>query len=74
MVIQISHIVISIRFYYSKFDHSIFIRNSYSNIVILAIYVDDILLICKDIQETTEIKKYLHFTLVTKILEDQSIF
>ena len=47
-------------------DHSVFIRRTKSGIVVLAVYVDDILLIGSDSAWLLETKKYLKCHFVTK--------
>ena len=47
-------------------DHSVFIRRTTSGLVVLAVYVDDILLTESDLVAITETKEYLSRHFVTK--------
>ena len=44
----------------SKFDHSIFCRNSSSGIILLVVYVDDIVIIESDSKSISSLKSFLH--------------
>lgn len=60
--------MISISFHCSKADRSIFIHHSYFGIVILAVYVDGILLKSSDRRGIDEAKAYLKSQFVIKDL------
>ena len=43
----------------SKFDHSVFYRNSNSGIILLVVYVDDIVIIGSDSKGISSLKSFL---------------
>ena len=61
-----SVIISGIGFHRCHSDHSIFARRTKSGIVVLAVYVDGIVLIGSDSVGLLEIKKYLKRHFVTK--------
>ena len=42
----------------SKFDHSVFYRNSNSSIILLVVYVDDIVIIGSDSEGISSLKSF----------------
>lgn len=50
----------------NNYDHSVFIRLSSSGSMVLAVYVDDILLTGSDVSDIVEVKEYLRKYFVTK--------
>ena len=52
----------------SKSDHSVFYRNSSSNIIIPVVYVDDIVIIGSNSKSISSLKSFLHNQLYTKDL------
>jgi len=55
-------------------DHCVFVRRTKSGIIVLAIYVDDILLTGSDSAELLETKQYLKCHFVTKDMERPKYF
>ena len=52
----------------SKFDHSIFYRNSNSGIIFLVVYVDDIVITGSDFKGISSLKSFLQSQVHTKDL------
>ena len=52
----------------SKFDHSIFYRNSNSGIILLVVYVDDIVITGSDSKGISSLKSFLQSQVHTKDL------
>ena len=52
----------------SKFDHSVFYRNSQAGIILLVVYVDDINITRDDIAGISSLKSFLHGQFHTKDL------
>ena len=52
----------------SKFNHSVFYRNSSSSIILLVVYVDDIVIIWSDSKGILSLKSFLHSQFHTKDL------
>jgi len=63
---KFSLIISSIGFRWCHSDHSVFVRRTRSGIVVLAVYVDDILLTGSDLAGIVETKMYLKRYFVTK--------
>jgi len=59
-------IISGIGFHRCHSDHSVFVRRTKSDIVVLVVYVDDILLTGSDSAGQLEIKKYLKHNFMTK--------
>ena len=53
----------------SKFDHSVFYKNSSSSIILLVVYVDDIVITGSDSKGILSLKSFLHSQSHTKNLE-----
>ena len=62
-------VVNKIRFRCSKSDHSIFVKQTSFGLIVLAMYVDDILLTNSDHDEIVRIKKYLENHIIIKNLD-----
>lgn len=56
---KFSIVIASIGFQHYHYDHSVFSRHTHSDIILFAIYADDILLNGSDISCLTEINGYL---------------
>ena len=52
----------------SKYDHSVFYRNSSSGIILLVVYVDDIVITGSDSKGILSLKSFLHSQFHTKDL------
>ena len=52
----------------SKFDHSVFYRNSEASIILLVVYVDDIIITGNDMAGISSLESFLHGQLHTKDL------
>ena len=52
----------------SKFDHSIFYRNSQAGIILLVVYVDDVVITGNDMAGISSLKSFLHGQFHTKDL------
>ena len=52
----------------SKYDHSVFYRNSQAGIILLVVYVDDIIIIGDDMTSISSLKSFLHGQFHTKDL------
>ena len=52
----------------SKFDHSIFYRNSEVGIILLVVYVDDIVITGSDMEGISSLKSFFHGQFHTKDL------
>ena len=52
----------------SKFDHSVFYKNSSFNIILLVVYVDDIVIIRSDSKGILSLKSFIHTQFHTKDL------
>ena len=52
----------------SKFDHSIFYKNSYTGIILLVVYVDDIVITRSNSKGRLYLKSFLHNQFHTKDL------
>ena len=52
----------------SKYDHSVFYRNSSSGIFLLVVYVDGIVITRKDSKGILSLKSFLHNQFPTKVL------
>jgi len=65
-------VIFGINFARCHSDHSVFVRCIKSGLVILAVYVDDILLTRCDSSALTETKEYLKRHFVTKDMGSQS--
>jgi len=63
---KFSFIISGIGFHWNHSDHSVFVRCTKSGIVVLAVYIDDILLTDIDSAGLLETKKYLKCHFVTK--------
>ena len=63
---EFSIVIFSIGFAHCHSDHSMFVRRTKSGSVILAVYVNDILLIGGDSMALAEIKEYLKRYFMTK--------
>ena len=53
----------------SKFDHSVFYKNSSSGIILLVVYVDDIVITRSDSKGILSLKSFLHSQFHPKDLE-----
>ena len=53
----------------SKYDHSVFYRNSQPGIILLVVYVDDIVITGNDMAGISSLKSFLHRQFHTKDLE-----
>ena len=53
----------------SKFDHSVFCRNSQAGIILFVVYVDDIIITGNDMTSISSLKSFLHGQFHTKGLD-----
>ena len=65
---KLSHAVETFDMQKSKFDHSIFYKNSNSDIILLVVYVDDIIITESDSKCILSLKSFLHSQFHTKDL------
>lgn len=71
---KLSSALLSIGFNHSHHDHSLFIKQQSTNITILLIYVDDVILTSNSMDEIYSVKQFLHKFFQIKDLGDLKYF
>lgn len=72
--VKLSTALLSLGYIQSSSDHSLFIKNVTSNITIILVYVDDIILAGTSKLEITSVKSFLNDQFKIKDLEDLQFF